>query len=84
MMVPARVQAIILEVALAHRVLPSDIVGQRRLQRMVKPRWEAMARVRALRLADGRPPSYPQIGRWFGDRDHSTVMYGIRRFEEMA
>lgn len=34
-------------------------------------------------MADGRPPSYPQIGRWFG-RDHSSVIAAVKRSRERA
>lgn len=27
--------------------------------------------------------SYPQIGRSFGDRDHATIIYGVRKIEEL-
>ena len=27
--------------------------------------------------------SYPDIGRRFGGRDHTTVLHGVRRIEEM-
>ena len=29
------------------------------------------------------PKSLEQIGRYFGDRDHTTVMYGCRKTEEL-
>ena len=29
------------------------------------------------------PRSYPEIGRKFGGRDHTTVLHGVRKIEEL-
>lgn len=34
-------------------------------------------------MADGRPPSYPQIGAWFG-RNHTSVLHAINQSRERA
>jgi chromosomal replication initiation ATPase DnaA len=42
----------------------------------------AMRRVREMKWGIGHP-SYPQIGEWFG-RDHTTVLAGVRRADELG
>lgn len=32
-------------------------------------------------MANGRPPSYPQIGEWFG-MDHTTIVLGVSKHRE--
>lgn len=66
---------IIRTVADRHGVSVGDILGPSRLRRIILPRHEAMAAVRA-----GRPRlSLPQIGQIFGGRDHTTVINGLQR-----
>jgi chromosomal replication initiation ATPase DnaA len=36
-----------------------------------------------LRTQDSSVPSYTMIGRWFG-KDHTTIMHGVRRWQEHA
>lgn len=61
------------------RVLSSDVT-----QRVSHARHEVMRTVRdEITMPNGRPPSYPLIGRWFG-RDHTTVIPGIRKARERA
>lgn len=52
------------------------ILGQTRYQSVVQARHVAMyvARKRT-------PASYPELGRRFGDRDHTTVMTAVRNAE---
>ena len=79
--IPDRVVAIMCNVAKAHGVSPADILGRRTLAKISKARREAMYAVRALEWgAAGAPPSYPQIGRWFG-RDHTTIVVACQRCE---
>ena len=54
-----------------------DILSDRRSQRVVRPRHEAMYFAKAL-----TPASLPAIGRRMGGRDHTTVLSGIRRVED--
>lgn len=67
---------IICAVAAEHGIEPEDIVGPYRNRRFSWPRQRAYALVRDLKRY-----SYPQIGRIFGGRDHTTIMYGIRVYE---
>ena len=80
---PARVEAIIMQVAARHGLARADLVGPCRKRTIVRARQQAMGEVRALSLIDGRPHSTTAIGRWFGGRDHSTVSRALRRLAEM-
>jgi len=70
---------IIALVAEAFAVPPTTLTGMSRSQGHVRPRHLAMALVR-----DYCGYSYPQIGRLFGDRDHTTVISGIRTAEKLV
>lgn len=60
--------------------ISGDVVtSPSRCRRYCRARWAAMYLTRKYTRL-----SYPQIGRYFGGRDHSTVMYGIRRISDMA
>jgi hypothetical protein len=61
------------EVASRHRVAPEDILGPSRRRAFAWPRHELMAEL----YATGNY-SLPQIGRWLGGRDHTTVLHGVR------
>lgn len=75
--VPPSVRSIMAEVASRSGVTVEELVSQSRLRRIAWPRQEAMYVVRAL----GRF-SLPQIGRFFGGRDHTTVLAAINAYEE--
>ncbi len=70
---------IIVMVAAAFEVPPKCLTGINRVQRFFRPRAIAMALVR-----DYLGYSTPQIGRLFGDRDHSTVMAALIRAADMV
>lgn len=57
----------------------SDMASDRRSVTYTRPRQVAMYLSRRLTTR-----SYPQIGRKFGDRDHATVIHGVRRIEELV
>ena len=63
---------IILDVAAAHDLKPTDITGRNRAFAISHPRQEAMARMRAAGF------STTQIGRVLGRRDHTTIVHGAR------
>ncbi|MFM2390952.1 MAG: chromosomal replication initiator protein DnaA [Pseudomonadota bacterium] len=65
-------------VAEHYNVRLSDIVGPKRLRTIARPRQIAMYLAKQL-----TPRSLPEIGRRFGGRDHTTIMHGIRRIEEL-
>ncbi len=56
----------------------SDLLGPRRLRAIARPRQIAMYLAKNLTSR-----SLPEIGRQFGNRDHTTVMHGVRRIEEL-
>lgn len=58
-------------------VSETDLVSARRLNGVSHPRQLAFLLAREL-----TPRSLPEIGRMFGNRDHTTVMHGIRRASE--
>lgn len=63
------------ETADRHGVTLDDLTGVSRSATVARARQEAMVLVRLL-----RPDlSTPQIGRLFGNRDHTTVLYALRK-----
>ncbi len=56
----------------------SDLIGPRRVRTIARPRQVAMYLAKQLTSR-----SLPEIGRRFGGRDHTTVMHGVRRIEEL-
>jgi chromosomal replication initiator protein len=56
----------------------SDIIGPKRVRIIARPRQVAMYLAKQLTTR-----SLPEIGRRFGGRDHTTVMHGVRRIEEL-
>ncbi len=56
----------------------SDLIGPKRLRSFARPRQIAMYLSKQLTSR-----SLPEIGRRFGGRDHTTVIHGVRRIEEL-
>jgi|TARA_B110000967_G_scaffold139799_1_gene142728 chromosomal replication initiator protein len=56
----------------------SDMLGPKRLRNFARPRQIAMYLCKQLTTR-----SLPEIGRRFGGRDHTTVMHGVRRIEDL-
>ncbi|MFT4954253.1 MAG: chromosomal replication initiator protein [Brevundimonas sp.] len=56
----------------------ADLLSERRTRIIARPRQIAMYLCKQLTTR-----SYPDIGRRFGGRDHTTVLHGVRRIEEM-
>ncbi len=56
----------------------SDLIGPKRVRTIARPRQVAMYLSKHLTSR-----SLPEIGRRFGGRDHTTVMHGVRRIEEL-
>lgn len=60
-------------------VTVAQIKGATRMRRIVEARQLAMHAVRMERF----DLSYPTIGKWFGGRDHTTVMHAVHKIEKM-
>ncbi len=56
----------------------SDLLGPKRVRNIARPRQVAMFLAKQLTSR-----SLPEIGRRFGGRDHTTVMHGVKRIEEL-
>ncbi len=56
----------------------SDMIGPKRVRTYARPRQVAMYLAKQLTSR-----SLPEIGRRFGGRDHTTVMHGVKRIEEL-
>jgi chromosomal replication initiator protein len=57
----------------------SDMVGPKRVRNFARPRQMAMYLSKTLTSR-----SLPDIGRRFGKRDHTTVMHGVKKIEELC
>lgn len=66
------------KVAEHYNIRLADMVGPKRLRNIARPRQVAMYLAKALTLR-----SLPEIGRRFGGRDHTTIMHGVKRIEEL-
>lgn len=56
----------------------SDLIGPKRVRTFARPRQIAMYLSKKMTSR-----SLPEIGRRFGGRDHTTVMHGVRKIEEL-
>lgn len=70
------VTRIIDETCQRHGISRALLVGQRRQRPLVLARHEAM-----YRCVIETPATYPEIGRAFGGRDHTTVIHAKRAHE---
>ncbi len=61
-----------------YNVRISDMNGPKRHRTIARPRQVAMFLAKGLTSR-----SLPEIGRRFGNRDHTTVLYAVRKIEEM-
>lgn len=60
-------------------IRPIEMVSKRQSRRIARPRQIAMALAYEL-----TPLSLPNIGRLFGGRDHTTVMYAISQVAKLS
>lgn len=65
------------EIADKYGLTLADLQGPETRREISRPRQEAMARIYATGFF-----SYPQVGRFFGGRDHTTVLFAVRRVAE--
>jgi len=61
-----------------YKVDRAEMSSKRRARAVVRPRQVAMYLAKVL-----TPRSYPEIGRKFGGRDHSTVIHAVRLIEDL-
>lgn len=61
-----------------YRIDRAEMASKRRARAVVRPRQVAMYLAKVL-----TPRSYPEIGRKFGGRDHSTVIHAVRLIEDL-
>jgi chromosomal replication initiator protein len=66
------------KVAEHYSIRLSDLIGPKRQRPIARPRQMAMYLAKQLTTR-----SLPEIGRRFGGRDHTTVMHGVKRIEEL-
>ncbi len=65
-------------VARHYNVSRQEMVSNRRTRTIVKPRQIAMFLSKTM-----TPRSFPEIGRRFGGRDHTTVLHAVRKIENL-
>jgi len=66
------------KVAEHYNIRLSDMIGPKRVRTIARPRQIAMYLSKQLTSR-----SLPDIGRRFGGRDHTTIMHGVRKIEEL-
>lgn len=66
------------KVAEHYNIRLSDLVGPKRVRTLARPRQIAMYLAKQMTSR-----SLPEIGRRFGGRDHTTIMHGVRKIEEL-
>ncbi|WP_197919429.1 chromosomal replication initiator protein DnaA [Thiosulfatihalobacter marinus] len=66
------------KVAEHYNIRLSEMIGPKRVRTFARPRQVAMYLCKQLTSR-----SLPEIGRRFGGRDHTTVMHGVKRIEEL-
>lgn len=85
---PMHARMVISRVAAWHDLMPDEIVASTRSRRIVEARMDAIAAVYANCTVgrsedDGtitrRPMSLPELGRIFGNRDHTTILHSLRK-----
>lgn len=66
------------KVAEHYNIRLADMIGPKRARTIARPRQVAMYLSKHMTTR-----SLPEIGRRFGGRDHTTIMHGIRKVEEL-
>jgi chromosomal replication initiation ATPase DnaA len=80
---PPRVAEIVARVATEHGITEQALLSASHARPIAHARFDAAHRIRALTMADGRPPSYPRIARWLRFRDHTSALHACRRYAEL-
>ncbi|WP_425517130.1 chromosomal replication initiator protein DnaA [Paracoccus bogoriensis] len=66
------------KVAEHYNIRLADMIGPKRARNVARPRQIAMYLSKQMTSR-----SLPEIGRRFGGRDHTTIMHGVRKVEEL-
>jgi len=66
------------KVAAHYNLRVADLLSPRRARPVARPRQVAMYLAKAM-----TSHSLPDIGRKFGGRDHTTIIHGVRKIEEL-
>lgn len=69
--------SIISEVANKYGLTYAELISARRQRHLAWPRQEAYYRCR-----NETSHTFPEIGRAFGNRDHTTILHGIQQYEK--
>lgn len=72
------IKDLIAEAARVFELKSSEITGPSRQAYVVRARFALCAALRE------RGASYPQIGKWLGGRDHSTIIHAVDRAHYIA
>ena len=72
------VDEILRKVSEHYNIRMADMIGPKRVRTIARPRQVAMYLAKTMTTK-----SLPDIGRRFGGRDHTTIMHGIRKVEEL-
>jgi chromosomal replication initiator protein len=75
--IPDAIRRIVAEVCLKHKQFLLDIESDRRTTDIIPARHELMYRLRTETTW-----SLPRIGRFLGNRDHTTVLHGYQKFKK--
>ena len=74
---PVKIDWIQKIVSQVYKVSRQDLVSERRTQAVVRPQPDRHVSV----PSNMTPRSLPDIGKRFGNRDHTTVLHAIRKIE---
>ncbi|MBP6679073.1 MAG: chromosomal replication initiator protein DnaA, partial [Paracoccus sp.] len=66
------------KVAEHYNIRLADMIGPKRVRTVARPRQIAMYLSKQMTSR-----SLPEIGRRFGGRDHTTIMHGVKKIEEL-
>jgi len=75
--IPDSIRRIVAEVCLKHKQFLLDIESDRRNMDVMPARHELMYRLRT-----ETSWSLPRIGRFLGNRDHTTILHGYQKFKK--
>lgn len=70
------IEAIMWAVCEKYGLSQVELCSQRRQVHLVRPRHIAFWLCKELTLA-----SFPEIGRMFGNRDHATIIHGVKKIQ---